>query len=731
MRAVSGILMVLGLVIYYFGALGAACGESDPSGENPTLSKLIIAVESGDTTITDGDTLQFETTAEYSDGSSSGVSPTSWASSDQSVGVISTSGFFTSLDAGTTNVSASMNGVSSNTVVVTVVANQSLTSISFDQTSPVGMVPTEAQFFTVTGSYATQDTADVTHGCSFVSSDTEVGNFSGNYFTALKVGATTVTATHGAHSDQLFVIVEQFRVEAASEFPEAGPLFDEAYNLTVDVSGGTADFYNWTTNVGVLDSTTTVLGSNGISFTGDDIGLSGLISVSANMQGTPISDSINFTVRTPQVVLTSTATDPAAIDTSYTLTASATGGTPDGYSWTTTRGSLDSLTTDTGANSITFAQTDGGVGAVLTVTASFDGYDVFDNLAIDVEDMTVTLTGEIPAQAEFGTLYPLTATVGTGTPVSYSWTSTVGTLSASSTTTGANTITFNESEAGDTGTITVVADFGGSVTAFDSGQVTVRGVTAPAISGISADGIVVGRGVHFPATVNSSHVVELVATATDEDGGNLSYLWTADHGSFTTPDQATTDWNWTGTGLTTITLTVTDDNGGGSDVDSFEIVDFDVWYPDDGVSISVEYDAREVGEVFEVYFRITDPLPGIKGVRAIIDYDETLVVPGDPYHPARPFVEITTPTDGFIFGSTPVINSLFVDNGQIVVDVELPAGITGETGIFAVAVFTADEPGTASFEYDTETRFITTDSDREPTDYGEAMTVTITEVSGS
>lgn len=63
-------------------------------------------------------------------------------------------------------------------------------------------------------------------------------------------------------------------------------------------------------------------------------------------------------------------------------------------------------------------------------------------------------------------------------------------------------------------------------------------------------------------TVNLGGTVSLTATASDPDGGPVTYLWSAPSGSFDAPDRASATWTAPAVaGRVPIRLTVTDDEG--------------------------------------------------------------------------------------------------------------------------------------------------------------------------
>ena len=80
-----------------------------------------IVVEPGNATLSIGGTQQFTATAYYSDGSSKEVTnEVTWESSDKGIATIDNAGLATGIDVGNAQITASLEGVSSNPVPVSV-----------------------------------------------------------------------------------------------------------------------------------------------------------------------------------------------------------------------------------------------------------------------------------------------------------------------------------------------------------------------------------------------------------------------------------------------------------------------------------------------------------------------------------------------------------------------------------------------------------------------------------
>ena len=98
----------------------------------------------------------------YPDGSTGDISSqVTWVSSNMTNATVSSTGLTTGLAAGTTYIKASLQGVTSPAVTLTVIA-PALSSIAITPTAPANLTMTVAQQFTATGTYSNGSTADVT-----------------------------------------------------------------------------------------------------------------------------------------------------------------------------------------------------------------------------------------------------------------------------------------------------------------------------------------------------------------------------------------------------------------------------------------------------------------------------------------------------------------------------------------------------------------------------------------
>ena len=154
-----------------------------------------------------GNTQQFAAAGLYSDNSTQDITAqVTWTSATPAVAQISnaagTNGLATSVIAGTTNITAALGGVTSNTAVLTV-TGAVLTSIEVLPANPT-VAAGFTQQFTVRGHYTDNSTADLTYdlAVSFSSGTTSVATISNaagskGLATTLAAGTTVITATRG------------------------------------------------------------------------------------------------------------------------------------------------------------------------------------------------------------------------------------------------------------------------------------------------------------------------------------------------------------------------------------------------------------------------------------------------------------------------------------------------------------------------------------------------------
>jgi 6-phosphogluconolactonase (cycloisomerase 2 family) len=154
-----------------------------------------MTVTPGSASVVAGSTQQFSVKAGYSDGSSKDVSSSAtWASATTSVATISAAGLATGVKAGTSNITATFQSLTSSAAVLTVTA-PTVTSVAVMPSGP-SIVAGTTQQFTAMATYSDTSTSDVTSSATWASATTSVATISATgLVTGVAAGASNITAT--------------------------------------------------------------------------------------------------------------------------------------------------------------------------------------------------------------------------------------------------------------------------------------------------------------------------------------------------------------------------------------------------------------------------------------------------------------------------------------------------------------------------------------------------------
>jgi len=167
-------------------------GQATLTVTSASLISLDIAPQNPSIQV--GQTQQFTATGTFSDGSTADLtSSVSWGSSNASVASIDANGLATGLQAGTSTISASQNGITANTLLT--VNPASLISLDIAPQNPSIDVG-QTQQFTATGTFSDGSTADLTSSVSWGSSNASVATIDANGLaTGLQAGTSTISAS--------------------------------------------------------------------------------------------------------------------------------------------------------------------------------------------------------------------------------------------------------------------------------------------------------------------------------------------------------------------------------------------------------------------------------------------------------------------------------------------------------------------------------------------------------
>ena len=146
-----------------------------------------------------GTTVQFSAMGTYSDGTTADCTgQVIWNSSDAAIAGVSYSGLATAVTLGNTDITAAINGVISNVVVleITPSAAPTLQSIAVSRSVVANLADGKTQQFHAVGSYSDGSTPDITSQVNLMSTYTDIATISAaGLATGLKPGQTEITAS--------------------------------------------------------------------------------------------------------------------------------------------------------------------------------------------------------------------------------------------------------------------------------------------------------------------------------------------------------------------------------------------------------------------------------------------------------------------------------------------------------------------------------------------------------
>jgi hypothetical protein len=173
------------ILIAAIGLVSTAC--------SPKLSSIVVTPSTPGRLIV-GSTQSFTAIGTYSNGSTHDITNSvDWTSAATGTAAVDGNGLATSISNGTTNISASKDGIISPAVVLTVI---SLSSITVTPASPDILAVASTQQFTATATYSDGSAKDITTQVTWVSSDSAIAALSSTgSATAIAKGNSNITAS--------------------------------------------------------------------------------------------------------------------------------------------------------------------------------------------------------------------------------------------------------------------------------------------------------------------------------------------------------------------------------------------------------------------------------------------------------------------------------------------------------------------------------------------------------
>ena len=190
-----GLLLTIGVIAAL--ALGVAACSSTTVTDTvtdtvaPMLSSIVVTPASP-ASLAVGSALQFTATGTYSDGSTANISSqVTWNSDNTTAATIASYGLATAVAAGTVNITAALDGITSPSVALTVV---SLSSIAVTPASP-SLAIGSTQQFTATATYSDGTTANISSQVTWASDTPTAATIdSAGLATGVADGTTNITA---------------------------------------------------------------------------------------------------------------------------------------------------------------------------------------------------------------------------------------------------------------------------------------------------------------------------------------------------------------------------------------------------------------------------------------------------------------------------------------------------------------------------------------------------------
>jgi hypothetical protein len=195
-RRCGGICLSYFIALVMLPLLIAGCGASTSSMVTGAKTVTALSLTPGSADIPVGKTQQYAATAKYVDGTTADVTSTAtWKCMDGTVATVNASGLGTAIAAGSTSVTATLNGVSGNAMLTVPPTAKTLTSIAVTPPTTTLVTGATAQF-SASATYSDGSTADVTATATWASGTPTVATMSpGGLAMADAAGSTSITAT--------------------------------------------------------------------------------------------------------------------------------------------------------------------------------------------------------------------------------------------------------------------------------------------------------------------------------------------------------------------------------------------------------------------------------------------------------------------------------------------------------------------------------------------------------
>ena len=244
--------------------------------------------------------------------------------------MVSGTGLLTGVEVGGTSLTAVKDGISSDTVNVTV-SSAEMTDIIVTP-SKVNVAKSQAETLKATAIYSDGTSSDITNSVTWVPADTEVATVSAGELAGVKVGGTTVTATKdGMTSNTVNVTVTDAVITEITVTPAPVKVAKgqtESLTATAIYSDGTgSDVTSSVTWVSADTNTATVVSGTGL-LTGVEVGSTSLTAVKDGISSNTVNVSVESALLVTEITVTPSQVDVAkGLEQPLTATATYNDGT--------------------------------------------------------------------------------------------------------------------------------------------------------------------------------------------------------------------------------------------------------------------------------------------------------------------------------------------------------------------------------------------------------------------
>ncbi len=504
-------------------ALGTVVGATTLTVNAATL--VSVQVTPTDPTIADGTTLQLTATGLYTDGSTQDVTTlASWSSTNSNVATVSNAsgsqGLATSVDAGSTTVTASFGGRSGTTTLTVTAAT--LVSIDVTPTNP-SIANGTTQQFTATGLYSDSSTQDLTAQATWsstVASVATISNTAGSngLASATGNGATTIRATFGTISGSTTLTVTGVTLTSVVVTP-VNPTMAKGSTVQFTCTGvfsdnSTQDLTTtalWSTTNAAVATVSNASGSQGLA-TAVEVGTA---DIGCTVGGFSDSSTVTVTAATISSIVISPANPSIAngVELQFTATVTFSSGVvqdiTDSATWTSSNTAVATISNQVGFEGIA---TSANVGTT-TITANFGGANGTTTLTVTNATLTAIALQPVNPTIARNTLLQFIA-IGTFSDGSTADITTVATWTTTNT-----TVATISNAAGSEGVATGVAPGTATISALLQGR---TGSTTLTVTNATLVSIAITPS---NPTMAAGTQLQLTATGTFSDGStqNLTF----------------------------------------------------------------------------------------------------------------------------------------------------------------------------------------------------------------